>query len=522
VPSWTDPGVDRSRSGWGDAVRDLGHLIRFRAGTVRRPRLALAAALLVVGLTVMFATAPARKDALYDGIAGDLVIGIEDLVGANLGVVFAAFVLLGIGASMGGGGGRELLSRSEGSIHPISPLTEHLGALALMPLNVAWLVQAWGLLAVTALTVPGQALAGAQVVVVLWILAATVVAQAIGWVIEGVRRTTHGVVAIRVAMGALGVTAALLHLSGDLMSVARALPTTDLVEAMASPRWPLLATGLIVVTVLGVWVGSFTVRWALGLPPREELKVASGVHEARPVPEPRWSDPDFALLRRLDRGSVWRSVGMRRGLMVLGLGPGLVALFMGLTWGSVMMLPGLAASGAALLFGVNAWCLDGKGMVWRETLPVSADKVFDARTAVIAECLVVVSAITVTLALVRNGLPPLQVGVSVICCWTVIVMQVLGTAMWWSVKSPFSVDLSSPRATPAPHAVMAGYAARLSLVTTLTGMLFAAAAQLPYLWLPVVLALAFLLKSASKLRRARRRWLSAPDRASIALTVAAV
>ena len=41
-----------------------------------------------------------------------------------------------------------------------------------------------------------------------------------------------------------------------------------------------------------------------------------------------------------------------------------------------MLLPGLTASGAALLFGVNAWCLDGKGMVWRETLPVSARDVF--------------------------------------------------------------------------------------------------------------------------------------------------
>ena len=36
--------------------------------------------------------------------------------------------------------------------------------------------------------------------------------------------------------------------------------------------------------------------------------------------------PHHALLRRRDRDSVWRSVGMRRGLMVLGLGPGLVAL----------------------------------------------------------------------------------------------------------------------------------------------------------------------------------------------------
>ena len=50
----------------------------------------------------------------------------------------------------------------------------------------------------------------------------------------------------------------------------------------------------------------------------------------------RFLGEDLALLRRLDRGSVWRSVGMRRGLMVLGLGPALVA--------TVTVSPRLAAS----------------------------------------------------------------------------------------------------------------------------------------------------------------------------------
>ena len=62
---------------------------------------------------------------------------------------------------------------------------------------------------------------------------------------------------------------------------------------------------------------------------------------------------------------------------------------------------------AALLFGVNAWCLDGRGMVWRETLPVVPERVFDARTLVVGECLLAVSGITLVMALVRNGLPPL-------------------------------------------------------------------------------------------------------------------
>ena len=65
--------------------------------------------------------------------------GLED----NLALLFAGVLLLSIGSAMSSGGGRELLSRPEASIHPLSPLTDHLGALALAPLNLAWLVQVW-------------------------------------------------------------------------------------------------------------------------------------------------------------------------------------------------------------------------------------------------------------------------------------------------------------------------------------------------------------------------------------------
>ena len=41
-------------------------------------------------------------------------------------------------------------------VHPISPVTEHLGALVLTPLNMAWLIQAWGLLAATAMVRANQ------------------------------------------------------------------------------------------------------------------------------------------------------------------------------------------------------------------------------------------------------------------------------------------------------------------------------------------------------------------------------
>jgi hypothetical protein len=213
---------------------------------------------------------------------------------------------------------------------------------------------------------------------------------------------------------------------------------------------------------------------------------------------------------------------MRRGLLVLGIGPGAIALMTSMSWNSIVLLPGLAASGAALLFGVNAWCLDGKGMVWRSTLPVSPGTVFTARTLIVLECILATSAITLVMAMVRAGLPSLIMGLAVLACWVVVSLQVLATAMWWSVRSPYGVDLTSPRATPAPHAVMAGYSGRMALSTTLTGLWFSAVGALFWWWLPLVSAVPFVLWSGLRLRRARRVWLDAPERARITLAVAAV
>ncbi|MFC7360096.1 hypothetical protein [Nocardioides astragali] len=520
MPSSTDRSPDRSTDSWADAARDTALLIAFRARTVRRRGAALAGSVVVLVLTAAFAWGPAAVD--LDAVGSPVLDRAISTLQGNLGAAFVGFLLLAVSAAMGSGGGRELLSRSESAIHPVSPVTEHLGALVLAPLNLAWLVQVWGLLAITALATSPDGVLGAHVVVLAWVLAATALGQAIGWAVEGVRRTTHGVVLVRAASGLVVVVLAGLHLAGLLVPAVRALPTTWLAETMQTSRWPVAAAVLLGVAVVGVLLGATPARWALGQAPREELRVQSGVHEARHVPEPRWGSPDRALLRRLDRGSVWRSVGMRRGLLVLGLGPGLIALVAGLEWSSVMLLPGLTASGAALLFGVNAWCLDGKGMVWRETLPVSAADVFDVRALVVAECMAVVSSVTVVLALLRNGLPPLVAGLSVAACWLVVLVQVLAIVMTWSIRSPYSVDLSSPRATPAPHSAMAGYAGRLSLVTTLTGMLFTGVAALPWVWLPVLVAVPFLAWSTRRLVRARRRWLLGDERARVVLTVAAV
>ena len=131
-----------------------------------------------------------------------------------------------------------------------------------------------------------------------------------------------------------------------------------------------------------VVVGALPAGVALRRTPREELTVGVGSHPARPLPA-----SDLAVLRRIDRASVWRAVPMRRGLVVLAVGPGLVALAGGMDWTQVLVLPALVISGGALLFGVNAWCLDGRGALWRESLPVGPETVFAARALTLAEWL---------------------------------------------------------------------------------------------------------------------------------------
>ena len=58
----------------------------------------------------------------------------------------ACILVLNMLSAVASGGGRELISRDHAGPHPIGPTTDHLGALLLAPLNIAWMVQAWVLL----------------------------------------------------------------------------------------------------------------------------------------------------------------------------------------------------------------------------------------------------------------------------------------------------------------------------------------------------------------------------------------
>jgi hypothetical protein len=192
----------------------------------------------------------------------------------------------------------------------------------------------------------------------------------------------------------------------------------------------------------------------------------------------------------------------------------------GLEWGSVMLLPGLTASGAALLFGVNAWCLDGRGALWRESLPVAPATVFAARAYVLAEFLLAASLATIALAAVRAGVPDLSEAVALVCTLVVVTVQVAGASLRWSARHPFAVDLRSARATPAPPLSMVGYSARLAVSTTLTGLVFSGLSRNSDWRLSVLVAVPFLCWSLFRLARTYGLWLDPVDRARVVTAVA--
>ena len=497
---------------WTDPAADVGHLLRFRAGTVRR-RAALGWAMLgMVLTTVAVAVVPA-----FASGAGDSDRALD--VAILLPTGFAGFLALAVISAVVSGGGRELLPRDQGAPYPISPTTDHLGALLLAPLNIAWLLQAWALLGSSAYGLGAERFAPAVPVVLLWVAAATALAQVAAWTMEAIRRRPHGVLVFRALTVAVAVAAVWLQLSGRLTSTLDQLPTVWFVSGAVSGvtwQWGLTLLVEVVLVVVAVLVGIVPAHLAARRTARDELRLESENRE--PLPMPR---TDLLGLIRTDRSSVWRTVPMRRGMAVLAVGPGLVAIAGGLPWSTMTILPGLVASGGALLFGVNAWCLDGRGALWRESLPIRPSLVFAARAIVLGEFLLIASAITIALASLRAGVPGPSELTALVCTWLVVTVQVVAAALRWSAQRPYAVDLRSARATPAPPVVMVGYSARLAVSTTLTSLVFSGLARAPDWELSLLVAVPFLAWSTARLLRTRRAWLDPVARARIVAAVAA-
>lgn len=511
APSWDEGPVGR----WREAVADLRALVDFRSATIdgpHRTRLRVAA---VLGglLSLAIAVVPAyARDVTDRAHTGDLT--------ALLPSIYLGFLVLAVVSAVASGGGRELVPRDQAVAYPVSATTDHLGALLLAPLNIAWLVQALTLLGVTSYVLGPHRLAAGMLPVVLWLAAATALAQVVAWLLEWVRRGQGGVATARVLIGAAAAVTLVLVATGQVATVLDHSPTVRiLLAALAGrdgdwPTWAASMAGLLALTLAAVLAGALPAGWASRRPSHEELRLESGLHPARPNP-----GSDLLAMLRIDRASVWRSVPLRRGLVVLALMPGAVALAGRLEWDMLTIMPGLVASGGALLFGVNCWCLDARGALWRDSQPVDPAVAFRSRALVLLEVLLAAALVTVALAGARAGIPALPEVTAMVSATVVVLAQVVSASMRWSVARPYAVDLRSARATPAPPIVMVGYSARLAGATTMTGVLFSFLATLDDWRLAPLLAIPFVAVSLIRLTRTSHRWATPDIRARVVATV---
>lgn len=498
------------------ALQDTRILVSFRAVQMRgrarrRARSALGAVVLV---TIAFAWIPQYLPQGHPSRIRVLVL---------LPSALLAFVAITTLAATASGGGRELIARAEATPYPISGRTDFLVGVVLAPLNIAWLMETWLLLAATSYGI-GQhwQVLPAQLITLGWILSATVVGQAVAAGIEVVRRLRGGVRAVR------GLGVALVGISAWLVMSHRLTPlldrgfiTTWLVNAQMRFLADSWSHGAVALAAFGgailvsIALGSWLVAQASRRQAVEEVRLESGMRTSRPHP-----GSDFVALLRIDRASVWRAVPLRRGILFLGVLPGAVALAGSLHWQVIAMFPGLVASGGALLFGVNIWCLDARGALWRESLPVSAGLVFAVRSWVLGELLLAAMVPAIALGALRAGPPTAAEVGSVVAAAVAMIVFVTGRCLRWSITSPYPADLRGARATPAPPLAMVGYSARLALTTTLLGLLFYGTSLTSVGW-AVLVAVPAILFAASDLAYTARLWDSAQTRAGVLSTVAA-
>jgi hypothetical protein len=323
-------------------------------------------------------------------------------------------------------------------------------------------------------------------------------------------------VGILLALGTGGLVAA-----GAVTSVLDLSPTVDVVLVAlngSGGEWRYWLGGTATILVAGLIATGLGARIAHAVARRPSLQeLHSESHPVAPRPTPR---SQLTALIRTDRASVWRSVPLRRGCIVLALLPGSVAAAGRLDWDTLPLLPGIVAAGGALLFGVNAWCLDGTGARWRDSLPVRPELAFAARAAVLTEVLLVTALLTLFIAGVRaDGLPARAELASPLAAVVVVSLQVVARAMHWSQRRPFATDLRSARAAPAPPLAMVTYSAYLALTSTMTGLLFSLTARAGDETAAVLVAVPLLLLAVRRLVITAREWGSPAVRAAVVATV---
>ena len=433
---------------------------------------------------------------------------------------FLGFAALAVVAPLTAGGGNEMVPANQLVAQAVRPATQFLGGLVLAPLNLVWVVQLLGLAALTGAVSVTASLSRGAVVTTAYIALLTVAGQACAWVVVGLRQTRRGrrlVAAVAVLLLTTGIACLRAGKGDELLSHS---PTRTVVEGISTEsglRWTMTTAALWVLVLVAVVAGCRACTWALARP--------GDATTPRHLARVRRRSTRRSSLRELvavDRASVWRSPALRRGGLVLAVLPGLLAAGAAIPWASLIVLPGLVAAGAGLLFGINAFCLDGSGALWLASLPSSPALVARAKALVIGETVLAAAAVVAVAGALRSpGLPTSSESVAIvvasITCSAVVVAQCLRT----SVLHPSRADLAGPRDAVASPGSLALASVRLAVPAALIGAVVAAAGATAVWWLPIAFGLPIVLAAALSLLRSLRRYDDPLVRSRVVQVVAA-
>lgn len=450
--------------------------------------------------------------------APTLATAVEIAPAAYLG--FGALALI---APLTAGGGNEVVPPDQLAVHPVRPATQFFGGLLLAPLNLVWVVQLLSLAALTSyLTIDGSLLRGVATSLS-YVLCLTITGQAVAWLVVGLRQTQRG----RRSVGAVGVslllTAIVLVRTGYGQMLLDRTPTRSITAGVVAGgdgqllRWGVTTAGLLVVALVSLLLGARTCAWAL----RRPADVGMNRH-TEPVRRREGKRSALRELVAVDRASVWRAPALRRGGLVLAILPGLIAAGAAVPWESMIVLPGLVAAGAGLLFGVNAFCLDGSGAVWLASLPHDPRLVARAKAIVLAETVLAAVAVAAVAGSLRSpGTPTAAQVTAILASALACSALVVAGGMRMSTRRPHRADLRGPRDAVAPPGALAVASARLALPAAFVGILLGSASQTGVWWWPPLLATPVLLLALLSIMRSLRRYDDPFVRARIVQTVAA-
>ena len=497
------------------AVRQVRALLALRWQMSREPgvRLGVVLAALVAGWLLQLVL---RTGEALDPVT--LATALELAPAAYLG-----FGALAVAAPLTAGGGNEVVPPDQLVAHPVRPATQFLGGLLLAPLNLVWVVQLLGLAAVTScLTLDGSLLRGGLTTLA-YVAAVTVLGQAAAWSVVGLVRTRAGRLGVA-ATGAvlLAALVALVHGGRGDDALARS-PTHAVVDGVIAGgdghllRWGLVTGVLLLLVVGGLPAGAAACGWAL-----RRAGDLPGGRSTAPVRRRAARSGPLRELLAVDRASVWRAPALRRGLLVLALLPGLVTAGVAAPWSSLVVLPGLVAAGAGLLFGVNAFALDGSGALWLASLPHDPGLALRAKALVLGETVLAASVVgALTASLRAPGTPSSAQLTALLASAVACTAVVVALALRLSVRRPHRAELRGPRDAVAPPGALAVASVILATSTAVVGAVLAASAELGRWWLPPALALPVLAACGASLVRTARTWGDPVQRARVVQVVSA-